>query len=143
MLKPTTSSLQFALFDRHFREREVARRYLKFLEHRDAQCSEEKYDHHERTIRNHLNPVFEKDEIGRITSGRITKLFFDIETTPMKAVEVYGGKRKITRKGEFYSASAINKMKQVLRAILRFARDQNIINNVPEINSTKVETKLN
>jgi integrase len=121
---------------------EVARRYLKFLEHRDAQCSEEKYAHHERTIRNHLNPVFEKDEIGRITSGRITKLFFDIETTPMKATEVYGGARKITRKREFYSASAINKMKQVLRAILRFARDQNILNNVPEISSTKIETKL-
>lgn len=120
---------------------EIARRYLLTLK-RDKQCSEEKYEHHERTIDNFFNPVFQKEEIGKITSGRITKLFFDIETTPIPPTLVHGGTRKITYKNEFYSASYINKLKQVMRAILRFANKQDLTFNVPEIPSTKVHHKI-
>jgi len=119
---------------------EIARRYLLTLK-RDAQCSPEKYEHHERTIENFFNPVFQKQEIGKITSGRINKLFFDIETTPIPPTLVHGGTRKITYQNEFYSASYINKLKQVMRAILRFANKQDLTYNVPEIASTKVDSK--
>ena len=123
---------------------ELARRYMLSL-HSDLrrnECSEEKYDMHQRAIDNFFNPVFERDEIGKITSGRLNKLFFDIETTPIQATKVYNGTRKIKYPNELYSASYVNKLKQVMRAILRFANKQDLTFTVPEIPSTRVPQKL-
>ena len=123
---------------------ELARRYMLSLNSdlRRNECSEEKYDMHQRAIDNFFNPVFERDEIGKITSGRLNKLFFDIETTPIQATKVYNGTRKIKYPNELYSASYVNKLKQVMRAILRFANKQDLTFTVPEIPSTKVPQKL-
>jgi len=127
-----TSPLTFA---------EIARRYLLTLK-RDKQCSKEKREMHERAVDTFFNPVFAKLEIGKVTSGRITKLFFDIETTPIKPSFTHNNTRKIKYPNEFYSASYINKLKQVMRAILRFANMQDLTFNIPEIQSTKVESTL-
>ena len=125
---------------------EIARRYLTTL-NADMRripptCSQEKHKLHERTIKNILNPAFEHDEIGKVTSSRITQLFYKLETTPIGLTYTYNGERSIKRPKEFYSASTLNKMKQVIRAIMRYARDMNFITNVPEISSTRVKDKI-
>ena len=120
---------------------EISRRYLLTLK-RDKQCSDEKYQHHERTIENFFSKTLSKLEIGKVTSGRIRKLFFDIETTPIPPTLVHNGTRKITYNNEFYSASYMNKLKQVMRAILRFANSQDLTFNIPEIPSSKIDSKI-
>lgn len=116
---------------------ELARRYLKYLEHRDPYCSEEKLEFHTRTVNLHLDPKFGKQEIGKITSGNLNQFFKQLETTPMPLMITHNGTRTHKRPRNFYSPSAINKIKQVVRGILRYARDnEQVINVMPEIAST-------
>lgn len=123
---------------------EIARRYLKHLQYNDPNCSEEKLEHHKRAISNHLEPNFGSLEIGKINSGNLNQYFRKLEITPIRNNYVYNSTRKVGRSNEFFSASGINKIKQVARAVFKFARDNvQVINNVPEIPSTvdRLKTK--
>jgi len=124
------------------RFREVARQYLKHMENENRinpdRTSDEKLAHHKRCIRLHFDDIAEK-AIGSITSKALNDMFRDIEVKPK---ETYSSRpdlqqKKSIRHAGKRSASGMNKIKQVARAVFKHARDRlNIIKDIPVIQAS-------
>lgn len=127
----STSSMRF---------RTVCDRYLKSLTNENRinpdRVSDEKLDVHERCIRLHFQELMDKP-IGTIQAKTLNDLFLIIEQKPKDS---YSSRpdRKYQKKAVLHtgrrSASGMNKMKQVMRAIFKYSRDVlNIIKDIPAI----------
>ena len=127
----STSSMRFSI---------VCERYHKSLINDNRvnpnRVSDEKLAQHELVMRLHFQDLMNKP-IATIQAKTLNDLFVMIENKPkesysmrpdrekQKKVVIYSGRR---------SASGMNKMKQVMRAIFKYARDVlNIIKDIPAI----------
>ena len=125
----------------------LARQYLKDLENqkRDNECSEEKFELHERTINNHFiaKDYFGKKEVSKIKSKDVDEYFKARGKEPATKAykDSYGNIQHKTldrRVGNSY----LNKECQVLRAIFKYGIAKDHITQMPHIPSLKVKDSI-
>ena len=124
----STSSMRFGL---------VCERYLKSLINENRinpdRVSDEKLKQHELVIRLHFQELMNKP-IATIQSKTLNDLFVMIEQKPKESYSLRPERKKVLIYAGRRSASGMNKMKQVMRAIFKYARDVlNILKDIPAI----------